>query len=129
MAMTGSDYPVDPERGLGAGALVDGLNSVRHRRETLGMIQRALREGWKIPDCWKDTVPVEAMKLLEDTNVDVRTRMRAIEVLVVMDAKNTDKLLALAKEVRLGDGESTENVSHKVIVEYVNGIAARIEEE
>lgn len=88
----------------------EGLDDPGQRYETLRMIQSALRNGWQIPDAWKSTLPVEVYRIVEDPSLGPRERLRAIETVVAMDAKNTEKLLALEKSVRLGGANATEAV-------------------
>lgn len=92
------------------------------RSETLAMIRRAIREGWAVPTVWKQVIPVEIYKILEDPGSSRGERLRAAEVIMQMDAKNIDMLIEADRIERLEAGESTSN--ERVRVEFVNRINA-----
>lgn len=101
--------------------LSDEMRDPHHARETLRMVQSALKKGWKLPESMMESLPALASQWLVDPNLDERTRMRAAELLASMHAKNMDHLIALAKEVRLDTpGEATEK--QKIEVVYVDRI-------
>lgn len=110
--------------------LIEGLLDPSQRYETLRMIAVALKDGWQIPSLWKSTLPVELYKLIEEQGegkpqLRPGDRLRAIEDIALMDKQNTDKLLALEKLVRLGDGDATERTHQRVEVVFTNEIGDR----
>ena len=99
----------DAQHNGGTGqAIVEGLNSVRHKRQTYLMLQRALDTALDMPPdvmkaCWQT-----AVKDLASQND--RTRIRAREFLLKMQDSGVAAALGLDKIDRLDTGQSTENV-------------------
>ena len=87
---------IEPERG--------------HEGETLRLLQRAIRNGWDIPQVIVDAAPKVAGKIMTESK-DNRDRLRAIEVLATMARDNVNALEKLNKVERLEAGESTENIA------------------
>lgn len=94
-------------------SVIASLKSGIGSGETMAMLRRALRSGWRVPDEWKATMPSILHRIASDENASERDRMRAIETLVAMDAKNAEKLVALDKIERIDSGNATEVVVFK----------------
>ena len=80
-------------------------------RESLRVIQRAVVNGWKIPDDWLKTLPQVAATIAADPNRTDRDRLRALEVLRGMAGDSVQAAIALDKIERLDNGDPTERVS------------------
>ena len=80
-----------------------------HERETLRMIQHAVKNRWVIPDAVRDAAPKIATQIMLNSKND-RERMRAIELLATLDRDNIAALVAVDKLERLDGGHATERI-------------------
>lgn len=87
-----------------------------HDREDLRLLELAIRKGWAIKDEWMDKLPEVAARIAADPGKKDRERLRALEVLNTMRGANVAGLVELIKTRRLVNGESTENIDHRVKV-------------
>ena len=106
----------DSDKGL---SITPGENITRdladpHRsRETMRMLQRAVREGWEVPaEIFKDA-PIELRNIMQSSTSN-REKIRAIEVFVTMHKANIDGLVQLDKIERLDSGEDTERSTIRI---------------
>ena len=90
-----------------------------HDRETLLMLQRAVRNRWNVPDEMKAKAPALAAKIAVEGATE-RERLRALEVLAAFDRDNIAALVNLDKVERLEADKNTENVSGRIEIVYVN---------
>jgi hypothetical protein len=83
------------------------------KRASLQMIERAARQGWKIPQEWLDSLPQVAAQIAADPKAPRRDRMRALQVLRAMEKDKTDAAQALEHIERLDRGDPTEIVVNR----------------
>ena len=89
----------------------------------LRLLQRAVREGWQIPEGVMKAAPNTATRIMLNENASVRDRLRAAEVLTAMMRDKISAAIALDKMERLDDGKATERV---VISESIQARAREI---
>lgn len=73
-----------------------------HDRGDMGMVWRAVKAGWRIPDEWKATLPQVAAKIAADPSKSDRDRLRALELLERLDSSNFAKLVEAVKRTPEG---------------------------
>ena len=82
----------------------------QRRRSALRLLQRAIENGWAIPDEVMKQAPEVCASILNDSMSQPRDRLRAAEVLAAMARDKVNTAIALDKIERLEDGEATERV-------------------
>lgn len=80
----------------------------RGRRSSLIVIQRAVENGWDVPQRIIDQVPEIVAQIMNDGLAPVRDRLRATEVLASLVKHRVEAAIALDKIERLDGGEATE---------------------
>ena len=80
----------------------------RGRRSSLIVIQRAVENGWDVPQRIIDQVPEIVAQIMNDGLAPVRDRLRASEVLASLVKHRVEAAIALDKIERLDGGEATE---------------------
>ena len=80
----------------------------RGRRSSLIVIQRAVENGWNVPQRIIDQVPEIVAQIMNDGLAPVRDRLRATEVLASLVKHRVEAAIALDKIERLDGGEATE---------------------
>jgi hypothetical protein len=80
------------------------------QKAALRLLQRAVNEGWQIPDGVWAAAPRMAARLLVDPAASPRDRLRAAEVLSAMARDQINAAIALDKIERLEGGDATERV-------------------
>jgi len=80
-----------------------------HLSEHLRMIRRAITEQWVIPIGMRTTLVARLQEIIDDPEVDQRSRVHAINCIKGMAKDNLDAYIALDKIVRLDEGTPTEN--------------------
>ena len=91
-------------------------------RESLRMVQRAVLNGWDVPDEARNSLPLECYAIATDSERPARDRLRAMEVLRAMAKDNLDAAMALDKIERLDDPEAaTERVETKIKLSFDKG--------
>lgn len=78
-----------------------------HERASLRTLQRAVLNGWNIPQEWLDSLPEVAAQIARSGKSD-RDRLRALEVLKSMADSRVAAAVALDKIERLDSGKATE---------------------
>ena len=79
-------------------------------KESLRLLQRAVSEGWQIPEAVWGAAPRICTRILADENATPRDRLRATEVLAAMARDKVNAAIALDKIERLEGGDATERV-------------------
>lgn len=79
-------------------------------KESLRLLQRAVSEGWQIPEAVWGAAPRICTRILADENATPRDRLRATEVLAAMARDKINAAIALDKIERLEGGDATERV-------------------
>lgn len=102
--------PID-RGGQGEALTHDGFG--KRERSTLQMLQQAVHHGWKLDPKWLEHLPKELVRIAVSGNE--RSRLRAIEILRSMQRDQIDAAALLHRLERLERGESTENVSQRVV--------------
>lgn len=106
--------------GKGGGPLLDGLADPNKAGSTLAMIQRAVANGWQIPDSVKTGIPAAAVNIAADRKQKTRDRLRAMELLASLQRNNLDAMIEMAKlemmRERMAEKEPVDDV--RVVVEY-----------
>jgi len=64
------------------------LSDAARRRSDLLLLQRAIREGWDIPDAAFRALPAEVIRVIFERGVNVRDRLRAVECVLSMHRQN-----------------------------------------
>lgn len=82
----------------------------RNRKSALRLLQRAISNGWQIPDEIMQQAPEVCARILNDDMSQSRDRLRAAEVLAAMVRDRINTAIALDKIERLDHGEATERV-------------------
>ena len=80
----------------------------RGRRSSLIVIQRAVENGWDVPQRIIDQVPEIVAQIMNDQIAPIRDRLRATEVLASLVKHRVEAAIALDKIERLDGGEATE---------------------
>jgi hypothetical protein len=100
----------------GNGGIDDPQNfERRHKRETLGMISRALKEGWvkpwTLPDGIAASLPKQVLEVIQAAQADGdnRTFCRAVECLQNFITQNIKIAEVADKAERLDQGQATDN--------------------
>lgn len=101
------DETPDPRRGKG-----DTRDLVSRREKTLHLscLERAVYGGWDIPAPAAQAAPAFLMDVMNDPNMDTRTRVRAVEVMAALSRDRVDATVQLDRIYRLEDGTATERV-------------------
>lgn len=103
--MTRAKRPTPP---ADAPATETAIDTVGHRAGLI-IVQRALREGWKIPPHVLATLP-DLVTEMATNAASERDRLRAVETLLAMQRANLDALVAADRCERLDGGGATERV-------------------
>lgn len=82
----------------------------RTAASALRLLQRAVREGWQIPEGVMKAAPNTATRIMLNENAPHRDRLRAAEVLAAMMRDKVAAAIALDKMERLDDGQATERM-------------------
>jgi hypothetical protein len=77
-------------------------------RSSLRVLQRAVDNGWNVPQNIIDIAPRVVASILTDRNVGDSTRLRAAEVLASMMRDRVNAAISLDKIERLDSGTATE---------------------
>lgn len=80
------------------------------QKAALRLLQRAVSEGWQIPEAVWGAAPRICTRILADENATPRDRLRATEVLAAMARDKINAAIALDKIERLEGGDATERV-------------------
>ena len=86
-------------------------------RESLRMVQRAVLNGWDVPDEARNSLPLECYAIATDPERPARDKLRAMEVLRAMAKDNLDAAMALDKIERLDNPEAATE-RHVVKIDY-----------
>ena len=86
----------------------DELIDPHHRRESLRIIEMAVRHGWDVPAEWRQSLPQVAARIAADHKATDRDRLRALQVLQAMARDRVDAAALLDKIERLDSGQPTE---------------------
>jgi len=84
--------------------------SDRTAASALRLLQRAVREGWQIPEGVMKAAPNTATRIMLNEGAPLRDRLRAAEVLASMHRDKINAAIALDKIERLEGGQATERV-------------------
>ena len=105
------DETPEPSRGKG-----DTRDLVSRREKTahLSALERAVYGGWDIPAPAAQAAPAFLVDVMNDPNMDTRTRVRAVEVLAALSRDRVDASVQLDRIYRLEDGKATERVDMAV---------------
>lgn len=71
-------------------------NDERGKRESLALLQRAVRGQWKLKPQWYENLP-EVVERIATTCADPRTRLVAVRLLHLMSRDGLDAALALER--------------------------------
>jgi hypothetical protein len=82
----------------------------RTAASALRLLQRAVREGWQIPEGVMKAAPNTATRIMLNENAPHRDRLRAAEVLAAMHRDKVNAAIALDKIERLEGGQATERM-------------------
>lgn len=66
-----------------------------HDRMDLGMIRRAIREGWDIKPEWKKTLPTRMARIVADPDSKNREAIGAFQALRMAEADRVDQMFRL----------------------------------
>lgn len=99
------DAPLD--RGKGD---VRDLVSRREKTLHLSCLERAVYGGWDIPAEAAKAAPAFLQDVMNDLNMDTRTRVRAVEVLASLSRDRVDATVQLDRILRLDAGTATDRV-------------------
>jgi len=77
-------------------------------RSSLRTLQRAVENGWAIPDNVIQAAPLIVASILTNRNASAASRLRAAEVLAAMARDKVAAAIALDKMERLNEGAATE---------------------
>lgn len=130
MAEEGVIMPDDrPEPARGKGDTHD-LVARRDKTAHLSALERAVYGGWDIPASAAQVAPVFLIDVINDANMDTRTRVRAVEVLAALSRDRVDATVQLDRIYRLDQGSATENVavidlSEEALQAVARSLAAR----
>lgn len=80
-----------------AGVQGGGLTLDLSKGEDRVLFNRALREGWDIPQTLLKSAPATLQAIADDEDEPSRARISAIKVLVAMKAANVDQMKVLTK--------------------------------
>ena len=85
-------------RGGGEGEVAHILDQPGGRkRQSLLLIERAIRQGWNIPNVMKQHLPGVVSAIAADAGKSSRVRLTAGKLLVAMEDNNINAALALSK--------------------------------
>ncbi len=82
----------------------------RESRSTLRLLQRAILNGWELPEGALRAIPAFAANILRDAKKSDRDRLRAAELLASLQRDTVSALIALDKVERLDSGSATERI-------------------
>ena len=99
------DAPLD--RGKGD---VRDLVSRREKTLHLSCLERAVYGGWDIPAEAAKAAPAFLQDVMNDLNMDTRTRVRAVEVLASLSRDRVDATVQLDRILRLDAGTATDRI-------------------
>jgi hypothetical protein len=77
-------------------------------RSSLRTLQRAVENGWSIPENIVQAAPLIVASILTNRNASAAARLRAAEVLAAMARDRVQAAIALDKMERLDEGTATE---------------------
>jgi hypothetical protein len=97
----------------------DGLSN----RSGMRLLQRAVREGWQIPEQVYKGAPVICAKILWNERLPLSYRLRASEVLASMGRDKLNAAIALDRMERLDANQATERV---VVTPEIRELADKI---
>ena len=80
------------------------------QKAALRLLQRAVSEGWEIPESVWKAAPGICTRILADPSVQPRDRLRATEVLAAMARDKINAAIALDKIERLESGTATDRI-------------------
>lgn len=80
------------------------------QKAALRLLQRAVSEGWQIPDALWRAAPAMCARIMVDDQSDSRDRLRAAEVLAAMARDKVNAAIALDKIERLESGTATDRI-------------------
>jgi hypothetical protein len=80
------------------------------QKAALRLLQRAVSEGWEIPESVWKAAPGICTRILADASVHPRDRLRATEVLAAMARDKINAAIALDKIERLESGTATDRI-------------------
>lgn len=100
--------PVEPPTPPEAVPVLD--EPPNRQRAALRLLQRAVTQGWEIPEAVWRAAPGICARILANEGATARDRLRAAEVLAAMARDKVNAAIALDKMERLDDGEATERV-------------------
>ena len=100
--------PVEPPKPPEAVPVLD--EPPNRQRAALRLLQRAVTQGWEIPEAVWRAAPGICSRILANEGATARDRLRAAEVLAAMARDKVNAAIALDKMERLDDGEATERV-------------------
>jgi len=115
------DETPEPNRGKG-----DTRDLVSRREKTahLSALERAVYGGWDIPAPAAQAAPAFLVDVMNDPNMDTRTRVRAVEVLAALSRDRVDASVQLDRIYRLEDGTATDRV--EIAVDLPDGALAAV---
>lgn len=79
-------------------------------RSSLRTLQRAVENGWEVPQNLIQAAPLIVGTILSDRNMSAAARLRAAEVLSAMVRDRVNAAIALDRIERLDEGSATERV-------------------
>lgn len=80
------------------------------KRSTLILLRSAIANGWELPNATMRAIPAYAASILSDTNSSQRERLRAAELLAMLQRDTIAALATLDKIERLENGDATERI-------------------
>jgi hypothetical protein len=92
-------------------------------RAGMRLLQRAVTEGWRIPEEVYKGAPVICAKILWNEQMPISYRLRASEVLSAMNRDKLQAAVALDRMERLENNEATERIA---ITPEMQAIADRL---
>lgn len=108
----GKRNPKQPEKAErdSAEPLTAEIIDPKRVRSSLRTLQRAVENGWEVPDGLIRAAPMIVGTILTDRNMGAAARLRAAEVLSAMVRDRVSAAVALDRIERLDDGSATERV-------------------
>lgn len=101
--------------GQGAGTLVEHLDEPGRRRESLAMIERAVRHGWEIDPKWTATLPKVAARIAANPDAPNRDRLAALRVLKELQSQNLEAAIKLNDLERMDSGLPTSQMAAMIV--------------
>ena len=103
--------PTQPAEGKGASELVRPDKP----RADLRLLERAIRQGWDIPEEVYRTLPRIVVGILTGSQT-AREKLAAVRALTTMHKDNVDTFSVLDRSTRLDEGLATERIELKPVV-------------